>query len=241
MPCVWVSESRTTPFGKGSTTTSPMATAASTSAWSLWRRVWAALDISQMVTAGASNRASVGPVTVRIPAVTPLAVAPSRHDPRSRSSRSTAVLSNKSERRFCDPLSLCVWNDRGVDLCEHRLSICQRLLTFGTRVRRDDHLQIDVLRHERASILKNAAIVAEFADVPAPSLDASTDVLDIDDLERPRTAELHHFVCDDGEVASEVKLLVTPNAKGWSLLQDVFIETSNEVRPTNVCDNALLR
>ena len=40
-------ETRTSPFGKGSTITSPMATATSTRAWSLRRRRWVGLDTSR--------------------------------------------------------------------------------------------------------------------------------------------------------------------------------------------------
>jgi hypothetical protein len=51
-PCVWVSESSTSPLGKGSTTTSPTATAAKTSAKSLrQRRVGLGLDIPSTVAA----------------------------------------------------------------------------------------------------------------------------------------------------------------------------------------------
>ena len=51
-PCVWVSDSSTSPLGNGSTTTSPIATAAITSAKSL--RLWrlgVGLDIPSTVAA----------------------------------------------------------------------------------------------------------------------------------------------------------------------------------------------
>jgi hypothetical protein len=56
-PCVEVSESSTSPLGNGSTTMSPMAKAASTSAKSLrWRRARVGLDISSTVAAHAPGR-----------------------------------------------------------------------------------------------------------------------------------------------------------------------------------------